>query len=200
MAVLAILALALWIFAGPWFDTTTVALMTLCLMVLTGVLTWEDVINNKQAWNVLIWFGTLVTLADGLSKVGFLTWFAKIAADALKGMPIMVMLVLFVALFFLIHYMFASLTAHTTALLPVILVAAIAVPGMPVKPLVLLLCYTLGLMGILTPYATGPSPIYYGSGYIERKDFWRLGLIFGLIFLGVLLIIGVPYLMMLYPS
>ncbi|MDO9066164.1 MAG: anion permease, partial [Chloroflexota bacterium] len=49
-------------------------------------------------------------------------------------------------------------------------------------------------------YATGPSPIYYGSGYITRKDFWVLGLVFGAIFLAVLLIIGVPYLMMLYPS
>jgi L-tartrate/succinate antiporter len=57
----------------------------------------------------------------------------------------------------------------------------------------MLLCYTLGLMGILTPYATGPSPIYYGSGYVAPKDFWRLGFIFGLIFLVVFLIVGVPY-------
>jgi L-tartrate/succinate antiporter len=48
-------------------------------------------------------------------------------------------------------------------------------------------------MGIITPYATGPSPIYYGSGYIERKDFWILGLIFGLIFLIAFLVIGYPY-------
>jgi L-tartrate/succinate antiporter len=68
-----------------------------------------------------------------------------------------------------------------------------AVPGMPVKLLAMMFCYTLGLMGIITPYATGPSPIYYGSGYIERKDFWILGLIFGLIFLIVFLVIGYPY-------
>jgi L-tartrate/succinate antiporter len=70
----------------------------------------------------------------------------------------------------------------------------IAVPEMPVKLISLLFCYTLGLMGIIFPYATGPSPIYYGSGYVSRKDFWTLGLIFGAIYLAVLLVIGVPYL------
>lgn len=32
---------------------------------------------------------------------------------------------------------------------------------------------------ILTPYATGPSPIYYGSGYLPTVDYWRLGAILG---------------------
>jgi L-tartrate/succinate antiporter len=143
---------------------------------------------------VLVWFGTLVTLADGLRLVGFIKWFATITAGMMKGVPIIWMVVLFVAIFFLVHYMFASLTAHTTALLPVFLATAMVVPGMPIKLLAMLLCFTLGLMGILTPYATGPSPIYYGSGFISRKEFWTLGFIFGLIFLVVFLIIGIPYL------
>ena len=36
-------------------------------------------------------------------------------------------------------------------------------------------------MGILTPYATGPSPIWYGLGYIQSKTFWLLGAFFGII-------------------
>ncbi len=193
MASLVIIALVLWIFGGSWFDATTVALMVLSLMILMGIIKWSDILNHKQAWNILIWFATLVTLADGLRLVGFLNWFSAIAAGAMKGIPVMWMVVLFVAIFFIVHYMFASLTAHTAALLPVFLVTAMAVPGMPIKLLAMLLCYTLGLMGILTPYATGPSPIYYGSGYVAPKDFWRLGFIFGLIFLVVFLIVGVPY-------
>jgi uncharacterized membrane protein YhaH (DUF805 family) len=31
-------------------------------------------------------------------------------------------------------------------------------------------------------------------GYVSRKDFWTLGLIFGAIYLAILLVIGVPYL------
>jgi len=60
-------------------------------------------------------------------------------------------------------------------------------------------CYTLGLMGVLTPYATGPAPIYFGSGYITKRQFWLLGTLFGAIFLLVLLAIGVPYLLVTRP-
>jgi L-tartrate/succinate antiporter len=194
MAGLAILALALWIFGGDWVNATTVAILVLCLMVVTNIVSWDDVLAHKHAWNVLIWFATLVTMADGLNKVGFLKWFAGATSGAMSGFPVMVTMVLLVIVFFVVHYMFASLTAHTTALLPVLLVAAIAVPDMPVRLVALLFCYTLGFMGVISPYATGPGPIYYGSGFISRKDFWRLGLIFGAIYLAALLAIGVPYL------
>ena len=85
------------------------------------------------------------------------------------------MTIAIVVVFFVSHYMFASLTAHTTALLPVFIAAVAAVPDLPIKQVSLLLCYTLGLMGVLTPYATGAAPIYYASGYVSRKEFWRLG-------------------------
>ena len=31
-------------------------------MVVTKVVSWDDVIGYKQAWNVLAWFATLVTM------------------------------------------------------------------------------------------------------------------------------------------
>jgi len=199
MAVTAVFALLLWIFGGDYFNATTVALMALSLMIVTGVVTWNDVIGNKQAWNVLVWFGTLVTLAEGLNRVGFLKWVSEAVARSVTGVPVMTMVVLLVVFFFLIHYIFASITAHVTGLLPVMLATGMAVPGMPVKLFAMLLCYTLGIMGILTPYATGPSPIYYGSGYISRTAYWSLGLFFGLYFLAVLVVVGVPYLRYLNP-
>ena len=55
-------------------------------------------------------------------------------------------------------------------------------------------CLTLGIMGVLTPFATGPSPVYYGSGYPPAKDYWRLGAIFGAFFIAVMLIVAVPWL------
>jgi di/tricarboxylate transporter len=48
-------------------------------------------------------------------------------------------------------------------------------------------------MGILTPYGTGPSPIWYGSRYIKPAHFWLLGAAFGAIFLAVFLLVGVPW-------
>jgi L-tartrate/succinate antiporter len=72
--------------------------------------------------------------------------------------------------------------------------AAVAIPGIPIAVVAFGLSYTLGLMGILTPYATGSAPLYYGSGYITHREFWTLGLIFGAIFLFALLALGLPYL------
>jgi len=199
LAVIAVSALALWIFAGERLNPATVALLAFGLMILSRLIEWRDVLAYQEAWKVLIWMGTLITLADGLNRVGFLNWFAAEVGCACSGFPVTLTLIIFVAIFFASHYMFASLTAHATALFAVFLAAGTAVPGMPVRPFALTLCYTLGLMGVLTPYATGPAPIYFGSGYITKRQFWLLGTLFGAIFLLVLLAIGVPYLLVTRP-
>ena len=186
----------LWIFGKNVIDPAMVAMVLVCLMVILGVIRWDDLIGYKPAWSVFIWFGTLVTLAEGLSKVGFSVWFAKYAASHLSGQsPVLVMISL-LAVFFGVHYLFASIMAQTAAILPVIYLAGASVPGVPAATFALLLVLSLGMMGIITPYATGSSPIFFGSGYIPRKDFWVLGFVFGVIFLASLLMIGIPYHMM----
>ena len=194
MATLALFALTLWIFGGDFIDATLVAIAGIALMLITRVVSWDDIIGNKPAWNVLVWFATLVVLADGLNKVGFVAWVGRGTTAMLAGYSPLVVMTLLVALFFLIHYMFAGLTAHTTAVLPVVLAAGLGVEGMPVRVFVMLLCFSLGIMGVLTPYATGPAPLYYGCGFISKKDFWRLGFILGVIQLIALLAIGGPWL------
>ena len=158
-------------------------LLANALMLVTRVVEWDDILGNKGAWNVLVWFATLVALADGLNRVGFVTWVARGFAARLAGIPPLAAMAILVAFFFFVHYMFASLTAHTAAVLPVVLATGMAVPGLPVKVFALLLVYSLGLMGVLSPYATGPAPVYYASGYVSRRAFWVLGLVFGAIYL-----------------
>jgi L-tartrate/succinate antiporter len=178
-------------------NPTTVALIVVAMMLVVGVFTWEDVVKCPGAWNTLAWFATLVTLADGLNKVGFVKWFAEMAAGHLGGVSPTAAMVVLLAVFFFSHYMFASVTAHTTAMLPVMLAAGSTIPGMPILPYALLLCVSLGIMGEVSPYGAGSSPVYYGSGYLPAHDFWRLGGIFGTIFFAVLLIVGVPWVLML---
>ena len=192
MAALVTVALSLWIFGGSAIDSTLVGLVAISLMVVCRVVSWEDILGNTAAWNTLVWFATMINLADGLNRTGFIVWFGQRSAALLAGHSPLLVLVALVAFFFLVHYLFASLTAHTTAVLPVVLAAGAAVPGMPVRTLALLLAFSIGIMGVLTPYATGPAPVYYGCGFVARRDFWRLGLTFGLIFLAVLLLVGLP--------
>jgi citrate:succinate antiporter/L-tartrate/succinate antiporter len=210
MAGLVVLAVFLWIvgssknialplLGSQFIDATGVALLATALMLVTRVVAWDDILGNKGAWNVLVWFATLVALADGLNRVGFVTWVARGFAATLAGIPPFTVMVLLVAFFFFVHYMFASLTAHAAAVLPVVLATGMAVPGLPVEVFALLLLYSLGLMGVISPYATGPAPVYYGSGYVSRRAFWVLGLVFGAIYLVALLGIGIPYLTAVNP-
>lgn len=192
LIVLVVTALALWIFGTEIMDPTTAAILVVALLVVTCTVAWDDVLANKAAWNTLVWFGTLVPLAAGLVQVGVVRWIADLLSAHFAGLPVVPAMLALVLVFFFLHYLFASVTAHTTALLPVMLTVGSAIPGMPMQTLALLLCLTLGIMGIISPFATGPSPIYAGSGYLPSADFWRLGGIFGLIYLFVFLIIGVP--------
>ncbi|MDR2056652.1 MAG: anion permease [Desulfovibrio sp.] len=185
MALMALTALLLWIFGSKLLNATMVALVVLCLMVILDVINWNDVISNKSAWNTLAWFATLVAMASGLARVGFLKWLGAIFAGYLSGSSIFVIMFGLMALFYFAHYFFASLTAHTTALMPVLLATGMAVPGVDIRLLGMMLAGCLGIMGILTPYGTGPSPVYYNTGYIERKTFWTFGSVYGFIFFAV---------------
>lgn len=101
-------------------------------------------------------------------------------------------MILLVLVFYFTHYLFASVTAHVTAMLPVMLAVGMSIPGINM-PEFALLRLTLGFMGVLTPFATGPSPVYYGSGYLPSRDYWRLGAIFGVLFIAAMLIIALPW-------
>lgn len=189
---LGLLALLMWIFGKQiGVNSTTAAIAVLSLLVLTNVITWEDVITNKAAINVFIWFATLVAMASGLKKVGYLTWASGLISSWLEGVAPGTVIIVLVILFFLFHYLFASVTAHVVALLPLFLgIGVNLIPADMVQPLAMLLVGSLGLMGIITPYATGPSPIWYGAGYISQATWWRLGGIFGAVYLAALVLLG----------
>ena len=195
LGVLVLIALLLWIFGGKIMEATTAAIVVISLMLLLKVVTWDDITANKAAWNTLAWFATLVALADGLTRVGFVKWFAESVAGQLGGVSPTVAIIALLVINFFGHYLFASVTAHVTAMIPVLLAVASTIPGVNMTTVALGLCLQLGIMGVLTPYATGPSPVYYGSGYLPAADYWRLGAIFGVIFFAAFMVIGVPWML-----
>jgi L-tartrate/succinate antiporter len=197
LGVLVLIALSLWIFGGDVMEATTAAIVVISLMLVLRVVTWDDITANKAAWNTLAWFATLVALADGLTRVGFVKWFAEAMGAQLGGVSPMVAIAALMLINFFGHYLFASVTAHVTALIPVLMAVGSTIPGVNMVTLALALCLQLGIMGVITPFATGPSPVYYGSGYLPAADYWRLGAIFGVIFFLAFLVIGVPWMLMI---
>ena len=46
LGVLVLLALAMWIFGGEYINATTAALVVICLMLVLGVVSWDDIVKN----------------------------------------------------------------------------------------------------------------------------------------------------------
>jgi L-tartrate/succinate antiporter len=107
----------------------------------------------------------------------------------LSGMSPTTLIVSLLVFFFLLHYFFASVTAHVTALIPIFMAIAInLLTPEQIVPFTVILAGSLGVMGIITPYGTGPSPIWYGAGYISQGRWWALGAIFGTLYLSVIIL------------
>ena len=56
--------------------------------------------------------------ADGLRETGFVAWLADRVAGHVMGLPPRTAMIVLLLLFFLSHYLFASITTHATAMLP----------------------------------------------------------------------------------
>lgn len=66
----------MWIRAAKLVEPCITAVLTVAFMAVLNVVTWNDVLENTEAWNVFVWFATMVTMADGLARTGFVRWLA----------------------------------------------------------------------------------------------------------------------------
>ena len=172
-----LLILTLWVTGElTKIDATTVALTGVAIMLITGVIRWDDVLSEKGAWDALIWFGGLVMMASQLNALGFMKWFATSVGGSLAGMAWFSVLIVLMLVYFYSHYGFASTTAHITAMYAPFLAVAVAAQVPPYLA-VLTLAFFSALNAGITHYGTGPAPIYFNAGYMDQKTWWRLGLI-----------------------
>lgn len=184
------------ILLGPQADlnATTTAMIGLSLLLLTGVLAWEDILKAKSAWDTLIWFAALVMMATFLGKLGLIAWFSLSIQNAINylGLGWVSATILLVLVYFYSHYFFASTTAHITAMFGAFFAAGLAL-GAPPVPLAMLLAFSSSLMMSLTHYATGTAPIIFGSGYTTLNEWWAAGAIMSVVNLVTLVVVGTAW-------
>ncbi|AZA86046.1 anion permease [Chryseobacterium shandongense] len=182
--------LALWIFGGSLsIDATTTAFIGLTLLLLTSVLTWEDVKSEKGAWDTIVWFAVLVMMASSLNELGFIGWFSDLIKQKIGGMTWTVAFPVIVLVYFFSHYIFASATAHVAAMYAALLGVGVAV-GIPPMLLAMMLGFLGSIYGVLTHYGHGPAPVFFGSGYVDLKSWWLRGLEIGIVLLIIYMGLG----------
>lgn len=172
-------------------NPTTAALIGLAVLLATGVLSWEDVLKHKGAWDTVVWFSALVMMASFLGKLGLISWLSQTVGNGIDhmGMSWVGGTVLLTIIYLYSHYFFASTTAHVTAMFAAFFAAGVAL-GAPPALLGLILAFSSSLMMSLTHYGTGTAPIIFGSGYVTLGEWWKAGWVMSVVNLLIWILIG----------
>jgi DASS family divalent anion:Na+ symporter len=190
-----LVAIMLGVMAGwvssPWHgvSNTFVALSGLCALLLTKVISWDDLLDERRAWDALIWFAPLVMMSDVLNENGAIKVLSAGLFSLMHGWAWPLAMAALVGTYCYIHYGFASMTGHVTALYPAFLAATLAA-GVPPVMAALVLAYFSNLNAAMTHYGTGSAPVFFGAGYVRQAEWWRLGFLISLVNLVIWLGIG----------
>lgn len=172
-----LLLIVLW--AGESFigvSATTAAFVGLAILLITKVLNWKDLLQEHGAWDTFIWLGSLVMLAGQLYELGVTNLLSDWVVAHVSGLHWMTGFLILSTAYFFAHYFFAGNMAHIGALYPPFLVLSLAL-GTPPVIAALLLGFYSNLFGSLTHYGTGPAPIFFGSGHVDIRSWWKLGFV-----------------------
>lgn len=161
-------------------DVAVPALFGAIALLVTGVLTWDDVKKEETAWDMFIWYGGLLNLAKALNATGIPTEFAKAVGGALNGLDWYPLMMIALMVYFFAHYAFASITAHVLAMFPAF-VAVIMAAGAPPGLTVFAFAMFANLSAGLTNYGTTPAPMFFAQDYVDMKSWWRVGAICALL-------------------
>ena len=189
-----ILLLVFWIFGNKLdIDSTTTAFIGLTLLILTGVLSWDDIKGEKAAWDTLVWFAALLMMAGQVNNLGVTKWLGNTIGNAIEGHLgesswVLVIIILCIVYVYL-HYFFASGNAHIAALFPVFLSVAIAL-GVPQMIAIFALVVCTNYFGSITQFANARNPLLFAEGFVPVKTWWKVGFICSIVNLMIVFTIG----------
>jgi DASS family divalent anion:Na+ symporter len=184
-----------WVVTGLFFGTRYTTLIALAgggVLFLSGVLTWDDAVTERGAWDVFIWYGGLVQLGKLLNDTGVVRVFAGWLAGRLDWLPLPLLFGALLLAYFYAHYGFASITAHVLAMFPAFVGVLLALGAPPWLTVVAFATFS-NLCAGLTHYGTTPAPIVFQAGYVSQGTWWRVGLILSVVNIGIWLTVGLAW-------
>ena len=155
-------------------DVTFVAMVGMGVLLASGTLAWQTAAGERSAWDVFVWYGGMLRMGELLNNTGSTRVLAEHVAGLFVGIPWAVVLVGILIIYFYAHYFFASITAHMLAMFPPFVAVLIGI-GVPPQMAVYSLLCTANLTAGLTHYGTTTGPILFGTGYVTRREWWKVG-------------------------
>ncbi len=172
----------MWVFQPFGIAPVVAAMFGMSLQLVSGVISWAECLNEKGAWDTLLWFAVLIGMSAQLNELGFINYLSSTVAGALTAANLAwpQVMILLHGFYFAIHYLFASQTAQVAALSTAFMAMMMAAGAPPIL-VGLSMAFHTNLFGGITHYASGQSACYYGAGFVELKDYFRLGGICGVV-------------------
>jgi len=199
-AVTFVLMVAGWVFADRLrLDVTSIAFAGLGVLLMTQVLTLDDIANQGDTLATFLWLAVLFALSGQLNELGFMGYVGQRLASHLTGLPWPATYVLLVLLYVAIHYLFVSQSSQVLALLGVFLDVGVR-GGVPLPLMAFALMFASSYFSVLTPQGGSQNVIFVGSGYVKQPELYRLGLLTTLFFLAVFLVIGSAWILLVAPA
>jgi DASS family divalent anion:Na+ symporter len=185
-----------WVLADKiHLSVTSVAFAGLGLLLMTGVLTADDIATQGDTLSTFLWLAVLFALSSQLNELGFMGYVGQRLAAYMGGLSWPVTYVALLLLYVGIHYMFVSQSSQVLALLGVFLDVGIR-GGVPKSLMAFSLFFASSYFSVITPQGGSQNIIFVGSGYLTQRELYKLGLLTTLFFLAVFLTIGTGWLML----
>ena len=192
-----VLMVAGWIFADTLkLNVTSIAFAGLGVLLMTNVLTLDDIAKQGATLATFLWLAVLFALSGQLNELGFMGYAGQRLAAQMGGLSWPVTYVALVVLYVAIHYMFVSQSSQVLALLGVFLDVGIR-GGVPASLMAFALLFASSYFSVITPQGGSQNVIFVGSGYLTQRELYRLGLLMTLFFLAVFLVVGTAWILLI---
>ena len=179
------------------------AFIGLSILLLTGVLNWDDVKTERGAWDTLIWFSVLMGLANQLKALGFTGWVGHQMSDFLSvhmaGATPLMFLIAMMSLYLFTAYFFASGTAKVVALGPVMIGALMALGTSPMMA-VLAVAGVTNVGCNLSTYSHARNPLLMGYGYHTDSEWMKIGLVISIVGFAIFMVAGLLWWNIILPA
>jgi DASS family divalent anion:Na+ symporter len=190
VAVVFVSVCGLWI-SSSWtkIDITVTALLGGLVLLLSGVMTWEDIKSERAAWDIFVWYGGFLRLGQALNDFGVTRAFAENVGGVFQNYGWQVLLGAALLIYFYSHYFFASITAHILAMFPPF-VALLSMKGAPLGLCFFAFACFANFSAGLTNYGTTPTPMYFAQDYVSLQKWWKVGFVVSLVNLSIWSTVG----------
>lgn len=192
--------LALWATGGKLhtIDTTTTTIIAIALFFFPGIgiMDWKFAQQHIDWGGSIVMFGAGIGLGSVLLKTKAATWLAQVFVNAfsLEMASVFLLIAIMAAFLIVIHLGFASATALSSAMIPIVISIVMGHSADGLNPLgvTMIMQYTI-CFGLILPVNSPQGMVAYGTDTFDVKTYMSTGIPLTIIGYMMILVFALTY-------